>query len=379
MFTIQHAILHVFDFETGEPMLSRRELDMDSKAAKSFVQRHLRKISNSADSCHGEFTPESGFAGELEQYLEGRTGFIDLSCQIAQFLFDELRRADDPEQLDVLVADFEDDAKVDASKVKVDVAGAFDGGDAADFADAVDAAMQQAVSAAYEGHGDRYFALILFPRKKGFAHDLNADASGVAYASVQLNDNLLPNPTQKVDSYALVNTRTYEVSFSDKPRSIAGDQRYVLPDGLLQCTTHASAREVVREVTDIVSDVAGEYGSDSAVAMAVSRAKAYIAENAAVAESFSPDELGERVFEDEPAMRDRYEERARASELPERVHVRQSVATRMAGSHRIRTDTGIEITFPSSYTSNTDYIAFSKQPDGSINIEIRGIGHIENK
>ncbi len=379
MMNIQHAILHVFDFETGQLTLSRRELDLENRSSKSFVQRHMRKISNSADSRHGEFTQESGFAGELEQYLEGRTGFVDLSCQIAQFLFDELRRGDDIEQSDLLVVDFEDDAKVDPSTVKVDVAGAFDGGDAADLADAVDVALQQAASAAYEGHGDRMFALVLMPRKKCFAHNLTADASGVAFAEVARNDNMLPNPTQKIDSYALVNTRTYEVSFCDKPRSIAGEQAYVIPDALLQCTTHASTREVMKTVTNIVSDVAEEYGSDSAVAVAVSKAKAYIAENAAVAESFSPDELGERVFEDEPVMRERYEERAHEQQLPERVPVRQSVATRMAGSHKIRTDTGIEITFPSQYTSNTDFIAFSKQPDGSINIEIRGIGHIENR
>lgn len=378
MMNILHAVLHVFDMEGGQATFSRRELDMDSRPAKSFVQRHLRRAVNSADNRRGDFRPDSGFAGELEQYLDGRTQFLELSAQIAGFLFDELRRADPAEQCDLLVTDFTDDAVPDA-KTKVDVAGNSEVGDGADFADAVDAAMQQALESAYSGQGDRKFAIVLLPRKQAFMHDVLADASGTELADVVRTDAVLPNPTQKLDTYAVINTRTYEIDFVDKERSVAGEQVQILPDALLQCTSHASTREVIQQVTSIVGDVAEEYGSDSAVAVAVARAKAYVAENAAAAESFSPEELGREVFQDEPVMRERYEERAAQGDLPQRVPVRQSVATRMARSHKIRTDTGIEVIFPSEYTSNSDYISFIRQDDGTIRIEIKGIGRIENR
>ncbi len=50
-----------------------------------------------------------------------------------------------------------------------------------------------------------------------------------------------------------------------------------------------------------------------------------------------PWELSEGVFEDAPQMHERYEE------LPERVRVKKSVAHAANRSHRIRTDTGIEL------------------------------------
>lgn len=375
---INHAILHVFDFVSGSLTLSQRELDVQDKVTRSFVQRLLRKVTASPDSRQGAFTPESGFAGELEGYLEDVTDFTSFSQQIARFLYEELKAGEDVEQFDLLVADYEDEPKM-KTNIKVNVAETFEGGDAADYADAVDAAMQQAMANAYESKGERMFALVLLARKPSFSHGFGTVAGSGVYTCIQKHDNGLPNPTQKIDSYAVVNTQTYAVECSDKVRTIAGKQVLVLPDALLQCTTHASSREVVQQVTSLVSSVAEEYGSDSAAVAAISRAKAYIAENAAVAASFSPDELGKAVFEDEPAMRQRYESRAREESLPERVEVRKAVATRMASNHKIRTDTGIEITFPSEYTANTDFIAFSRQADGSISIEIRGIGKIENR
>ena len=65
--------------------------------------------------------------------------------------------------------------------------------------------------------------------------------------------------------------------------------------------------------------------------------------------------------------------------LPERVVVEKNVAKRVAKSHKIRTDTGIDITFPAEYGENPDFIEFVSGPNGLINIELKNIGHIENR
>ena len=130
-------------------------------------------------------------------------------------------------------------------------------------------------------------------------------------------------------------------------------------------------------MTRIVEEVAQEYGSNTAVAL--SKAKAYVAENVSESEELLPWDMADEVFEDLPAARERYVEELSREELPERVPVKRSVATRMAKSHRIRTDTGIEITFPSEYSTNTDFIQFFTEPDGHISIELKNIGSIENR
>ena len=56
-----------------------------------------------------------------------------------------------------------------------------------------------------------------------------------------------------------------------------------------------------------------------------------------------------------------------------------SQAKRVTKSHKIRTDTGIELTFPAEYGENSDFIEFFSTPDGRIEIALKNIGAIENR
>ena len=47
-------------------------------------------------------------------------------------------------------------------------------------------------------------------------------------------------------------------------------------------------------------------------------------------------------------------------------------------SQKIKTDTGIEITFPAEYAGNDDFIEFINQPDGTISIAVKNIGKIKS-
>ncbi len=91
------------------------------------------------------------------------------------------------------------------------------------------------------------------------------------------------------------------MSFCDKEREIAGERRWLIPDGLLQCSMEASSKEVFDTVARLVEEVAEEYGANTAVA--VSKAKAYVAENADESDELAPWDLGEEVFEDEPLQK----------------------------------------------------------------------------
>ena len=138
----------------------------------------------------------------------------------------------------------------------------------------------------------------------------------------------------------------------------------------------ASSKEVFDTACRIVEEVAEEYGANKAVA--VSKAKAYISSNADESDELEPWDLGEEVFDDEPLQK-RFEEALAEEALPERVVVEKTVAKRVAKSHKIRTDTGIDITFPAEYGENPDFIEFVSSPNGLISIELKNIGSIENR
>lgn len=351
MLKVSQAILHVFDFETGSKYYSEAPLDLENRPTKSYVQRRLRKIVGNAESNHGEFAEDSGFADELEHYLMGGAEFQGFSVQIAEWFWEELRRAEELEQVDLLVADFidTDAVPVDANSTDAEVDAAFDGPE-----------------------GKRFFAVVLLPRKQSFVHEIGGGANEILRM-----DTALPNPTAKIDTYVLVDCDSFAIDFHDKERSIGGETIQILPDKFLQCTAAASTQQVFTEVSEIVQDVAEEYGLTPAVE--VGRAKAAVAQQADREEVVAPAEIGRVVFEDRPDVQQVFEERVREAKLPEEAPVRRGVANRLAKNHKIKTDTGIEITFPSDLADKPGYLDFATGADGTISITIGNVAHIENK
>ena len=79
-------------------------------------------------------------------------------------------------------------------------------------------------------------------------------------------------------------------------------------------------------------------------------------------------------------MRDAIKASLQEERLPERVPVERAQVERAAvRNHKIRTDTGIEISFPAEMVDNPDYIEFVNEPNGLISISLRNIGSFENR
>ena len=201
--------------------------------------------------------------------------------------------------------------------------------------------------AAYKARGPRYFAIILLESRQAYMHEVGSNDFGDTATTIARHHAILPNPSQKVASFALISADDMAVWFVDKEREIAGEKRWIIPDGLLQCSMEASSREVLQAVTTVVEEVAEEFGANTAVAL--SRAKAYVAENAEESDEVDARELGREVFADQPRVAERFEAAVEKGALPERVVVEKAVAKRVTKSHKIRTDTGIELTFPAEY------------------------------
>lgn len=354
MFHINHAILHVLDFVSCINVFSDGELDLADKNVKRYCTSHAKKALGSIESKKGSFSDDSMFAGEVRSYFRDERDFIDLSIQVAQFLATEFGHMEKPQSCDVLAIDFEDDAPAPSSD-----------------ADASE------LEAAYEAKGKRYFGIFILESRQAYMHEVGAGASGGTQVDLKRHFAILPNPSQKVASYALIEAGSLAVLFADKPREISGEDRLIIPDGLLQCSIGASSKEVLDAVVRIAGEVADEYGANPATAL--SKAKAAIMSEASEdSEYLAPWDLGSEIFDDEPLQK-RFEEAVAAESVPERVVVEKKAVERVAKNHKIRTDTGIEITFPSEYSTNPDFIEFISEPNGLISIELKNIGSIENR
>ena len=333
---INHAILHVLDFESAVNVFSQCELDLeDNRACRQFVTTHLRRARQSGDNKRATFAEDSAFAGELKNYFFGEREFIDLSQQVAEFISNELARADKAQSTDVLVADFDDDDDV------------------------------------------RWFAVMLLTSKQAFMHEVGTQ-DGNRVANITRHYAILPNPSQKVQSYCVVRASTMEIGYVDKARKIAGEDRMLIPEGLLQCETGVSGKEAIDTVARVVEEVAEEHGANTAVALA--KVKAAVAEKVEDDEELPSWDIVDEVFEDEPVIKDGVRAALTEEKMPERVPVERKQVERAAvRNHKIRTDTGIEISFPAEMGSNSDYIEFVNEPNGLISIELKKISSIENR
>jgi len=349
---LNHAILHVFDFNACVNTLANEEMDLANKNTKNYVSRHAKRALENLDNRRGEFSSESRFAPVLEDYARGIGSFVELSRNIAEYIAEQLGYQEKSDSCDLLVVDFEDEVEASVGEMS-----------------------EEEANDSYQGRGDRYLAILILDAKPAYAHESERDEYGCRNDVVR-HRVILPGPSQKVQSYAVVDLRTLDVRFCDKKRTIAGEEMYLIPDGLLQCSSEPSVKESFSAVIETVEAVAEEYGANPAVA--ASRAKAYVADNAEASDDVYLEEIARDVFESDE-MRDRFEQAASAREIPEHVSIDRQAAQKVAKSHKIRTDTGIEITFPAAYSRNPEYLTFTSEADGTYSISMRNIGHIENR
>lgn len=245
---INNAILHVFDFVSCVNVFAQVPMDLGNKAAKRYVASQAKRTLSNLDSKRGTFAENSLFAEELRSYFRGERDFVGLSQQIGEFVVGELSRMEKTPSTDLLVIDFEGDADQTVREM-----------------------TDEEAEAAYKARGPRYFAIILLESRQAYMHEVGSNDFGDTATTIARHHAILPNPSQKVASFALISADDMAVWFVDKEREIAGEKRWIIPDGLLQCSMEASSREVLQAVTTVVEEVAEEFGANTAVALSRQR------------------------------------------------------------------------------------------------------------
>lgn len=330
---INKAILNVLDFNSDVYVFSETEMDVSNVSIHEFLEKHIEKSLSNSGRKQGQFLEESEFKKELMEYIEGEKDFITLSQGIASHMYDYIANSELPVSTDILVSDITLD-------------------------------------------NDKYLCILIFENKTAFTHTVVSDENGVRGEIIK-HYSILPNSSQKVDEYAIINLGDFTVNFVDKKRKIEGKDTHVLPDLLLQCTSSISTKEAVKMVKKLVTKVTDEFGGDTT--KAITQVKSYMAENLEESETLSPLDLGRDLFSSSGPMLQEFENKVKELGIPENIKVDKEYVQRSVRSHKIKTDTGIEITFPADYYNNSEYIEFLNNVDGTISIQLKNIGKIINR
>lgn len=331
--TINRAILHILDFNSDVTVFSQTELDSENASVQTFLTKHIEKSFNDANLKSGTFLENSGFHRDLLEYIHERLDFISFSQNIAQITHDTIAKSDRLESVDFILVDFILD--------------------------------------------DQHMLGLLFcTNRMGFTHQVIQEEDKIRNDIIH-HYAILPSTSQKLDKYAFIDLNTFQLKFFDKKCLINGEDSYILPEYILQCSFGASPKETVKLMNTITQKVADNFGQDSV--MAVSKAKNYLVESTEASDALDPSELGKKVFPNSEAMQEEFRNEVKSAGLPEKVEMDRKVAVKLGKNHKIKTDTGIELTIPIDYFQNKDYIEFINNPDGTLSIEVKNIGKIINK
>lgn len=325
------GIVHILDSSVGVPVLSDCPIDLSGDLS-DFLKAHIEKLTESDDVKLCRFGNDSPVKQLLEQCTPET--FVETSKQLAQLLYDIMNANIDIPPADVAVVVF-------------------------------------------SSGGSDYLALLKMNYKTSYTH-LTKEQEGKNANSIILQKALLPGQGQKLSEAFVVNLRTGELLVTEKKYEVNGEKRLYFSELYLECHAPLSQKSKLDIVTRAVEQVNRKYyGDDDAERKMEIKNVIYreLEEGAIKVES-----LREKVFPDSPEMQTAFDEKMEKYNLSyETVQPKNEQTVKKFQSQRLTTDTGIEITIPMEEYQNPDRVEFITNPDGTISVLIKNIGHLMSK
>ena len=320
MTIIDKAALHILDAAAEASLLSAAELPL-AGAVGEYLAAHIERSRKSPDKKAGTFYEDSECKKEIAAYLAGEKDFLAFS------------HAAEAAKMLLFVLDVKEDER-------------------------------------------RELVLFLCRSHAGFSPAV-VDTAGGLSAELNAESSLLPSASATMDEFAFVDLSTLAVHVRARRYTIDGNAIFVLPELVLECGQAPSAREALKKASDTAKKVAEAYGGDAVETAAA--VKSFVAGELAEKDAVNPFEAGREVFKGNPAMQAEYEKAIEEAGFAAPVEMdRESILKKMK-SHKLKTDTGIELTIPTDYFDNTEFVEFRRGEDGTISITLKQIQNIVNR
>jgi hypothetical protein len=331
---IKTAVLHILDSSVNFPVLSDREIALDGEIAE-FLEKHLAKTLEDSNLKKARFTGEINTVRDICQAVKENEGdFMEASKALAGMIFDFMLK-----NVDIAPADL--------------------------------------ICCLFFLNDEPYMGILKLNYKTGFTHYVNQAEEGAANSIIR-HKTLLPADGQKVDEAVLISLESGEIKLVEKAYDINGTKEFYMSLYILNCTTDLSDSQKLKIIDKVTQKISKKYYDEDFDKVA--KLKKAVSEGIEENKEIRVDTIAEEVFETNLAVREEYiQEIQKAGLTEEAIQIPEKLAEKKFKTHKIKTDTGIEINFPLSYYDNRDMIEFFNNPDGSISIMIKNVGKIINK
>ena len=327
---ITRAILEILDFRSNSLVVSNNELDLSLETVYEYVNETLAKVEKNPSGRKGQFNEGSKVIPLLNSYKSKEIDFIKITSKITNDLVSLLTSQDEKKSLDIMFIE-------------------------------------------YHNKEEDYLAIIFLENKEALMHYVEQKDGRISNLIIK-NFAILPTSSVNLSTFALINLNELSLFSLEKARLIDKEPHKVLEE-YLDTTYEMSNNETYRIIKNVVNSVASN--NDINPTLAITRAKSYLASKGEVKE-LPCEEIAEHVF-DSTLAKDEFNASMHNKGLFNNINLDHSYLMKKTLTHKIKTDTGIEIIFPSNNFDNEDNLEFINEPDGTISIRIKNIGKIINR
>ena len=334
-FNIKKAILHVLDSNTSVPVISNKELDISSGGVSDFLVKHIEKINNDAAAKKGEFKDagDNPVLNQILKLIENEDEFVYSTIEISNVLFNLMLK-----HIDIPAADL--------------------------------------VFCIVEVESRYYLAILKMNYRESYTHFVENGDDGLQNQLVK-HRTILPSDSQRIEEGAVIYLEDYSIRLVEKACEIDGEKKNYFSELFLKCKTDLSKRETLKIINKAAQDISHKYYDDRFEKMA--EVKSVICELAEEDGDFEIDRLAESVFKDSKEIQDEYKEQVYKAGISSKVSMDASYVEKRVMTQKLKTDTGIEINFPSTIYNNKEMLEFINNPDGTISILIKKINKITSR
>ena len=223
-----------------------------------------------------------------------------------------------------------------------------------------------------------YLALLKMNYKDSFVHMTQNAGDGSNYISIIMQTATLPASGTKLSEAVIIDLEDYTVRIVEKKYEVNGVNTNYLSELYLKCYAKMSQRTRMKIVEKTVDQINHKYFEDNIEKQLESKAviESQIREEGAI----TPAVIGERLYEEYPAVREEFEEKlGKYNMIREEVRPQNETTVRKLHKQYLKTDTGIEINIPMDEYNNNDSVEFITNPDGTISIMIKNINRLMAK
>lgn len=333
--TIKRAILHILDNNASIPVISNRELELENSKISDFFKKHIEKLYNDAATKNGTFSnnKDNQVLNQVMILAENEDGFIEASIAISNELFKLMTKHIDipPADLVFCIADVEN---------------------------------------------RRYLAILKMNYRECYTHYVENDGDGLINQLI-MHKTILPSESHRLEEGALIYLDDYTIRLLEAPCEIDGEKRLYFSELFLECKTDISKKDTLKIINKVAQDISEKYYDGSFTK--VTEVKSAIYEISGEDGNLEIDRLAQKVFRNSKEIQDEYKEGVFKSGIPETVTLDAIYVEKKVMTQKIKTDTGIEINFPSTMYNDKDMMEFINNPDGTISILIKNINKITGK